>query len=181
MAQNAKLRDQTRENAQYLVALNQKLDTLTVRVAHIGETLAAIVSHLGEDVVMGKMQDLRVKRREAHDAELEQSVQFMLNEGLATKAADDAVIDANSFVVMDQVDPEGNVTRAQHELKRLDAEGQKRYFGKKVGDEITNPEVPGYKVVVKAIYTIDMAKVAEFAARKKAEAAAAKAVPATNP
>ena len=170
MAQNAKLRDQTREHAAYLGALNRKLDQLTVRVAHLGETLAAIVAHLGEDVIVAKMEEMRADRRRKHDEELEQSVKFMLDNELATPAPEGAAIGPDSFVVLDEVAPDGTTTRAQHEMKRLDAEGQKRYFGKKVGEEVTNPNVPGYKVVVKAIYTIDMVKVQQFAAKKKQEA-----------
>lgn len=170
MAQNAKLRDQTKEHAQYLAALNRKLDQLTARVAHIGETLAAVVAHLGEDVITKKMEDLRADRRRKHDEELEQSVQFMLANELAVTAPADGVIGPDSFVVLHEVAPDGTVTRAQHEMKRLDAEGQKRYLGKKVGEVITNPQVPGWKVEVRAIYTIDMAKVTAFAAKKKQEA-----------
>lgn len=184
MAQNQKLRDQTREQGQYLAALNRKLDQVVARLAQHGETLAAIVAHLGEDVVVAKMDDLREKRRLKHEEELEASVKFMLDNGLAKPAAEDAVLAPDSFMVLDEVDPNGVKTRAQHEMSRLDQAGQSRYLGKKVGDEVTNPAMPGYKVIVRAIYTIDMVKVREFAAHKKAEAqaqAAAAAMPATSP
>lgn len=172
MAQNAKLRDQTREHAAYLSALNRKLDQLTVRVAHLGETMAAIVAHLGEDVITKKMEDMRGERRRKHEEELERGVKFMLDNELAVAAApEDGVIGENSFVVLDEVAPNGTTTRAQHEMKRLNPEGQKRYLGKRVGDEVTNPSVPGYKVVVRAIYTLDMVKVQQFAAKQRQEAA----------
>jgi hypothetical protein len=169
--QNQKLRDQTREQRQYLNALNQKLDQLTLRVAHLGETLAAIVSHLGEDVIVSKMQDMRDVRKRKREEELEQGVQFLLDNGLATATAPDSTIDANSFIVIDEVDSSGTATRYQHEMQRLDQSGQARYIGKKVGDEIT---VPGFdsKNVVRAIYTLDFAKIQAHTAKKKAEAAA---------
>jgi hypothetical protein len=60
-------------------------------------------------------------------------------------------------------------------MKRLDKEGQARYFGKKAGDEIVVPGFP--KVVIRQVFTLDMAKVAEFAAAKKAAAVAAQSNP----
>jgi hypothetical protein len=171
MAQNAKLRDQTREHAQYLSALNRKLDQIVSRLAQHGETLAAIVSHLGEDVIVAKIDDMRTKRREAHEAELAKSVQFMVDNGLAVAAPEGAVITTNSYIVGDEIAPDGTKTRIQHEMQRLDKEGQARYLGKKVGEEVTAVGFPT-KVVVRAIYTIDAVKVHEFAAKKKAEASA---------
>lgn len=170
MAQNQKLRDQTAELSHHLSALTDKVNQLTARLAHQGEVMAAVVKHLGQDVVEGIINDMRAARRKEHDAKLDQSVQFMLDNELATKAPEDGIIGPDSFVVLNEVAPDGTVTRAQHEMKRLDAEGQKRYFGKKVGDIITNPEMPDWKVEVLAIYTIDMTKVAQFAAKKKQEA-----------
>lgn len=187
MAQNQKLRDQTAELTQHLSALTDKVNQLTARLAHQGEVMAAIVKHLGEDVVQKVIEDMRAERRRQHDEKLETSVKFMLDNELATPAPEDGVIGPDSFVVLNEVAPDGTATRAQHEMKRLDPEGQKRYFGKKVGDIVTNPQMPGWKVEVKAIYTIDMAKVAQFASKKKQEAAekaakeaAAAAAPGTN-
>lgn len=179
MAQNQKLRDQAKEQGQYLAAINRKLDQVVARLAHHGETLAAIVSHLGEDVVTAKMEDLKTKRREKHEAELAESVQFMLDNGLATAVAEGGIVGPDSFVVGDEVSPDGTKVRIQHELKRLDQAGQARYIGKKVGDEVTVPGFPT-KVVVRQIFTIDMVKVQEYAARKKAEAQAAALAPTAN-
>ena len=180
MAENKKLREQTREQGQYLAAINRKLDQVVARLAHHGETLAAIVSHLGEDVVQAKMEDLKAKRREKHEAELAASVQFMLDNGLATESAEGALVGPDSFVVGDEVSPDGTKVRIQNELKRLDQAGQARYIGKKVGDEVTAPGFPT-KVVIRAIYAIDMVKVQEFAAQKKAEAQAAALTAAVAP
>lgn len=172
MAQNKKLRDQAAEQAQYLGALNRKLDQLVARVAHIGETLAAVVSHLDEGVIEAKMEDMRKQRRLKHEEELAASVDFMVQNELAKAAPEDGVIGIDSFVVGNEVAPDGSSIRIQHEMRRLDQAGQARYLGKKVGDEVTAPGFPT-KIVITAIYTIDMVKVQEFATRKKAEALAA--------
>lgn len=175
MAQNQKLRDQANEQAGYINALNAKLDQLTVRVALLGETLAAVVDHLGEEVVKAKMTAARAKRKAEHEAKLEEGVEFLLKNGLAGPAAEGAVVELNSFVVADEKAPDGEIRRTQVDIKRLDKVGQARYMGKKVGDEITSPDAPGYTLTVRAIYVIDMVKVQEYAARKKAEALAARA------
>ncbi len=180
MAQNQKLRDQSREQAQYLAALNRKLDQVVNRLAHHGETLAAIVAHLGEDVVQAKMEELKAQRRQKHEDELETSVKFMLDNELATLAPEGTVIDASSFIVGDEVSPDGSKVRIQHEMKRLDQAGQSRYLGKKVGEEVAVPGFPT-KVIIRAIYTLDMVKIQEFAARKKAEAQAAAVLPTVTP
>lgn len=172
MAQNQKLRDQTREQAGYLTALNQKLDQVVGMLAKHGETLAAIVDHLGEDVIQANIDRLRAKRKAKNEAEMEESVQRLVSNGLAT-ATPDGVITETSFIVGEEVSPSGTSARIQHEMGRLDKTGQARYLGKKVGDEATEPGFPT-KVVIKAIYQIDMVKVQEFAAKKKAEAAAAR-------
>lgn len=179
MAQEAKLRQQVQQNTQYLLALNTKLDQLTARVAHIGETLAAVVGHLGEDVITAKMESMRAERKAKREAELEKSVEWMLNEGFGKLAPEGATINLDSFVVGEEHFQDGTVQRVQHEMKRLDAAGQKRWFGKKVGDEVTEPGFPS-KCYVKVIYQLDMAKVQEYAARKKAEALAAQQA-AANP
>ena len=72
MAQNQKLRDQTKELAQYTNALNGKIDQIVNRLAHFGETLAAVVDYLGEDCIQAKIDELRAKRRQKHEDELEQ-------------------------------------------------------------------------------------------------------------
>jgi hypothetical protein len=171
MAQNKKLRDQTQEHAKYLAALNHKLDKILGLVAHQGEALAAIVAHLGEDVIVAKIADMKAARHQKHELELEQSVQFGLDNGLFVLAPEGSVITADSFVVGDEVSPDGTKTRIQHEVKRFDKEGQARYLGKKVGDEMTREGFPT-KVVVRAIYSIDLAKVSELAAKRNAEASA---------
>jgi hypothetical protein len=175
MAHNQKLREQTAEistqlaqNTQYLNALNAKLDRAVNQMAALGETLAAVVAHLGEDVVTAKITELRNKRHAEHNAKLDESLKFLVDSGIGVEAPEGAVIERTSFIVGDEISPDGTSMRFQHELSRLDEEGQKRYLGKKVGDEVTKKGFPT-KVVIRAIYTLDMAKVQEHAGRKAAE------------
>ena len=164
--QPIKLRDQAQQTTQYLQAMSSQLEHLVAKVAYMGETLSALVVLSGEDVVAAKMDELRTKRRIDHETKLEESVQFLLDKGLATLSEDGALIGPNSFVVGREVLPDGKSIRVQHEIMRLDQAGQARYIGKKVGDEVTLPGVSA-KVIIDRIYTIDLVKVQQFAAEKR--------------
>lgn len=171
MAQNQKLRDQTQDNSKYLIALNKKLDQVVVHLAQHGETLAAIVSVLGENTIETKINELRNSRRQNRELELEKIVQTTVDKGLIQLAPDSAVIDENSFIVGDEISQDGSSSRVQYELKSLDADGQSRYLGKKVGDEITKQGFPT-KIVVRQIFVINHTKIQELVNEQKANLAA---------
>jgi hypothetical protein len=176
MAQNQKLRTQVQEHAQYLGALNRKLDQIVSLLAQHGETLAAIVSQLGEEVIESKMLGLRADRRQKHEDKLEQSVLFGIENGFFIPTAEGATVGLEHFVVGSEISADGSIARTQLEMKRLDRAGQARYFGKKVGDEIVVEGAPT-KIVIQAIYVLDMAKLTEMQIKQKEAALATQSNP----
>jgi len=179
--QNSKLRTVTAEHAKYLSALNQKLDLVVNKLAEQGAALAAVVEIIGAKEVENKINDMKLARKNEREEQLKQSVQFLLANEILVPAIEGATVQADSFVVVNEVLADGTSDRGQFEMKRLDKAGQARYLGKKVGDEVTNPDVPGVKVIIIEIYSLDMVKYTQFVAAKKAEAAQAAQVQEIKP
>jgi len=179
--QNKKIRETTAEHAKYISALNQKLDLVVNKLAEQGAALAAVVEIIGAKEVENKINDMKLARKNEREEQLKQSVQFLLANEILVPAIEGATVQADSFVVVNEVLADGTSDRGQFEMKRLDKAGQARYLGKQVGDEVTNPDVPGVKVIIIEIYSLDMVKYTQFVAAKKAEAAQAAQVQEIKP
>lgn len=158
--QNKKIRDQVKTIMDYALALNRKLDGTVHSLAYHGETLAAIVDILGEEVLTAKIKELRLKRKEKSEQQLKEGVAFLLDNKLADRLKDEDPITIDCFVVGEEIGADGS-SRIQHEVRRLDQEGQARYLGKKVGDDVT---VPGAKtkVVIKEVYLLNSQAIKEY-------------------
>lgn len=176
--QEKKLRAQVADLATRLEQVSSRIEQYVVRLAHLGETLATVVDIFGEDRVVEHMGELRLRRKEAHEKELQESVAKMVELGLASATE---VITDHSFIVADEVGPKGSV-RVQFEMKRFDAAGQAMYLGKKAGDEITAPD-ERTKVIIREVYIIDAAKVRQYRLKEQQEklAKATEAAEATQP